>query len=452
MNQYFWQLFVFLFLIMIPLQRAKGQVYEVKHVLQLNIDSAIGPATLDIIESALKKLTESPHKETSALLIQMTTPGGLVSTTKQILNLFGESAVPIIVWIAPQGSSATSAGAIISLGAHLLFMSQGTNIGAATPISMSGDLDKKDKTKETSDGSDVRAKAVNDLAALVKSMAESKGRNVQAYELMISQALSYSAQEAKEKNIIDGIANSEAEIWKQIEGKPVQLGTKKLVIKTEIPTLTHYEPSVRQKLLLFFTNPEMSYILFMAAMALLYFEFQAPGGFVAGAVGVLLLIFSGMGFQLLTVNMGGILLLALAMVFFIVEIYVPSFGLLSLAGIGSLIAGSLILYETDDSLMQLDLMLIAGTVIPLVAVMLLMGYLFWRTRVKRPINNFFSVMNRQGPITRRLEDESGLHFYQVRVDGQIWRASSSTLYNIGDHVEVKESNDHKLTLEIVKKV
>jgi membrane protein implicated in regulation of membrane protease activity len=84
--------------------------------------------------------------------------------------------------------------------------------------------------------------------------------------------------------------------------------------------------------------------------------------------------------------------------------------------------------------------------------MLLMGYLFWRTRVKRPINNFFSVMNRQGPITRRLEDESGLHFYQVRVDGQIWRASSSTLYNIGDHVEVKESNDHKLTLEIVKKV
>jgi membrane-bound serine protease (ClpP class) len=443
----FWIFLVSFFLLSSLIKASAQETYVIKDMLQININSAIGPATYEYLKSALHQLPPL----NAALLIKMSTPGGLVSTTKQILNLMGESHVPVIIWIAPQGSSATSAGAIISAGAHFIFMSQGTNIGAATPIGLGGDLAPK-KNESQNDTGDVRAKAVNDLVALTKSLAQSKGRNASAFESMITNATSFSAKDALANHVIDGIADDEKQIWSQLDSKEIQIQNKKYKISCLHPTITNFEPNLGQQLLLFFANPEMAYILFLTAIALFYFEFQAPGGYVAGAFGIICLIFAGIGFQLLTVNLGGILFLALALSFFVVEIYLPSFGLLSLAGMAALIAGSLILYKTDDSLMALDHSIIAAAVIPLILTMGLMAFLFFKTRTKKNISNFFTVLNNHGPIVGILTPEGDDYFYQVKVDGQIWRSHGKLALEHGDIVEVKPSDSSKLTLEIVKKI
>ena len=198
--------------------------YRIESVFQVNIESAIGPAIYDYLRTSMEHIEKVNGKNPNhALLIKMSTPGGLVSTTKQILNLMGETSFPVIVWIGPQGSSATSAGAIISAGAHYIYMSEGTNIGAATPIGLGGDLapsknnkeNEKDKESKSSD-SDVRSKAINDLVALTKSLAESKGRNPEAFGMMITQATSLTAKEALKKNVINGMANEISDIWPQL--------------------------------------------------------------------------------------------------------------------------------------------------------------------------------------------------------------------------------------------
>ncbi|MDH4466447.1 MAG: hypothetical protein QE271_00195 [Bacteriovoracaceae bacterium] len=439
---------------------APKNTYQIESVFQIDIDSAIGPATYDYLKTSVEQIEKINSKNpTNALLIKMSTPGGLVSTTKQILNLMGETTFPIIVWIGPQGSSATSAGAIISAGAHYLYMSEGTNIGAATPIGIGGDLGPKKNNKEKeeekvtkSPDSDVRSKAINDLVALTKSLAESKGRDAAAYEMMITQAKSFTAQEALSKNVINGIANEMSDIWPKLLKSSFKIKNQAYSIVIDQPNVSFIKPTLGQQLLTIFTNPEIAYLLFLAGLALLYFEFQAPGGYVAGSFGILALIFAAMGFQFLTINFGGIFLIILSLGLFVVELYLPSFGLLSLAALASLIAGSLILYKTDDSLFELSHFVILSAIAPLILGMGLMIFLLYKTRPKEKIGNFFSILNTHGQVVGELMSESEIHFYQVKVDGQIWRAKTSQVYNIGDLVQVMSKQTSDLTLEIIKKL
>ena len=177
---------------------------EVKNILYLQIDSSINLATFNYLDSALAKAKLDGD---DAILIRLNTPGGLVSTTKKILTLIGDSDIPFIVWIAPEGASATSAGAIISSAAHALYMSEGTNIGAATPIGLSGDL-PGGESKNTKDitptpaGGDLRKKAINDLVALVQSLSEARKRNATLFGEMVSEGKSFKAHEAFEKKQI----------------------------------------------------------------------------------------------------------------------------------------------------------------------------------------------------------------------------------------------------------
>ena len=201
-----------LFLLSSPL--LFGKTYSIKSILSVNIDSSINPATLSYLQSAYKKAEE---KKNTALLIKLDTPGGLVSTTKSILTLMGKSSVPTIIWITPEGASATSAGAIISSGAHFLFMSQGTNIGAATPVQMGKDIPK-----------DLRNKAINDLVALVSSLSVARGRNSKLFAEMIKTAKSYQAEKALKHKIINGITNDLDSVLKSINHKSFSLKGKNI--------------------------------------------------------------------------------------------------------------------------------------------------------------------------------------------------------------------------------
>ena len=212
----------------------------------LNINSTINPATFNYLKSFKEK--HSPQKN-NLILIKLNTPGGLISTTKKIISWIGESDSPIIIWITPEGASATSAGAIISSAAHFIFMNQGSSIGAATPIGLSGDIKQED----------ARSKAINDLVSLVKSLSEARMRRSGPFELMIKEASSFTAQEAKQKNIITGIASGLHEIKTSLHGRRTVIKGEQLTLAFDKALeIESIEMDLGQKLLNIFADPTIA--------------------------------------------------------------------------------------------------------------------------------------------------------------------------------------------------
>lgn len=407
--------------------------YPVKKITFLEVSASINPATLSYLETEMKKSSPSNGE---MLVIKMNTPGGLVTTTKDIITLIGESDIPVGVWISPEGASATSAGAIIASSAHLLVMNEGTNIGAATPIGMGSDIEQKD----------ARAKAINDLVALVSSLAEARGRNAQAFSKMISEAASYGALEAKNKGIIDEIINSQVDLIEFINGREIRLKGKDLKLKVLAGAeLTSKEMDPGQQILNIFANPMTAYICFIIGAALLYLEFQAPGGFIAGSVGVVFLVLAGIGFQVLPLNFGALGLIILSFALFILEVYITSYGILALAGAAALVFGSLFLFRTENAYIDIHLPLILSVVAAILLYVLLVGYVLFKG-FSRKKKEFFSSKNKFAHISKFLKEEDGEQFYQVRVGGEIWNAKSQKTYQAGDKVKVLEQDNDKMLL------
>ncbi len=414
-----------------------AQTITVKNILVTTINSSINPATYNYLQEAFKK---AEHESFEMVLIKINTPGGLVSTTKDILTLIGASNFPTIIWVTPEGASATSAGAIIASGAHFIFMSEGTNIGAATPIEMSGDIKEKD----------AKSKAINDLVALVQSLSESRGRNGQLFGEMVEKASSFKEHQALEKNLINGIANKEENILQQINNKNVTIKGVVHAIKTESAKFTDYNMDFGQKILDMFANPSMAYILFLIGAALIYLELQAPGGFIAGSIGAICLILAGIGFQILQLNIGALGLIILSFILFMLELYVTSYGLLAIAGMVSLIFGSLFLFRSDNTYLELSRTLIfsavgsIGLFLSLITAFIIKDFL----NIKSKSKNFFNLVGQKAIVIDNLDIVDDLFVYQIKVEGEIWKAQSRTKYNIGDHCEIKEHDKEKLTLII----
>lgn len=437
--------------------------YEIHHLSILKIDSSINPAIKNYISTEFKKLNA---RKNVAALIKMDTPGGLVSTTKEIMTEIGEANFPVIIWITPEGASATSAGAIIASSAHILVMSEGTNIGAATPITMSGDIDgnksplnnsplnkdKKDLKEEiikAPKGSDARAKAINDLVALVTALSKSRGRNPEAFSKMISEAASFDNQVALEKGIIDGVVSSQVKLLEFINGRSVKVKGKKYTLKTKPGMNTEVvDLDPGQALLNVFANPTTAYILFIIGAALLYLEFQAPGGFIAGALGAVFLVLSGIGFQVLPMNYGALGLILLSFILFIIEIYVTSYGILTLGGIASLVFGSLFLFRTENAYLQIQMPVVLAVVAAIVLYVLVIGYVFLKMKRKKG-EHFLTMEGDTGVITRFDREEENEFYYQMKINGEIWKAKSKNKYTKNAKVKViNQDNDHMiLTLE-----
>lgn len=407
-----------------------ASTYTVDKITQLEINSSINPATLNYIKTNITKASQG-----EVILIKLNTPGGLVSTTKDIMTDIGASKVPIIIWVYPEGASATSAGAIIASSAHILLMGQGTNIGAATPIGLGKDIEQ----------ADARNKAINDLVANVSALSELRNRNADAFSKMISEAKSYTANEALKLKIIDSIVSSDSELIKFLDQRNVKVGANflKLSLKENVQ-FNIVEMDAGQALLDILANPSFAYILFMLGAALLYFEFQAPGGFIAGGLGVGCLIFAGIGFQVLPLNFGSFGLIVLAFVLFVMEIYITSYGLLSLAGLASLIAGSLFLFRSDDGYLELQTSMILSTVSAVVLIMGSIAYMFYRDS-KRDKSSF-DIANKHGHVSKLLEFSR----YQIKVSGEIWNAICEESLDIGDEVVVVEQLKNELTLKVKK--
>ena len=281
----------------------KREKYLISSILVMNIDSTINPATANYLQTGFQKAQNEGHQ---LILIKLNTPGGLVTTTKDILTQIGKAPIPVAIWITPEGASATSAGAIIASGAHFLFMQNGTNMGAATPVTMKEDM-----------GKDLRSKAINDLTALTSSLAKARGRNGEPFKKMIEEAASYGADEALEKKMINSLAHNLNDILSFLKTAQTTIqGKKYQVSMPHRPKVSDFDMDLVQKILNIFAHPSVAYILFLLGAALLYFELQAPGGFIAGAIGAICLLLAGIGLQVLPLNWGAMGLIVLAFILF----------------------------------------------------------------------------------------------------------------------------------------
>lgn len=424
------QLFIFVFLLL-P-HHLFSKTITINEIRLLSVNSAITPATFDYLKQNFENLPEN-----SLIVVRLNTPGGLVSTTKDIITLIGKEKRPFAVWITPEGASAASAGAIIASAAHFIFMSPGTNMGAATPVGLGEDI------KE----SDGRKKALNDLSAMVRSLSSSRGRPHEPFEKMITKAESYTAQESEKLKIIDGIIHNEKEIESIITNKSITIDGESINLETKELTFKVYDPSLGQKILEVLANPSTAYILFLLGVALLYFEFQAPGGYVAGSVGICFLILSAISFQVLPLDWGSMGLIIAGIFLLILEIFVVSYGILSIAGLAAFVMGSLFLFHGESGFISIEYPIIFSS---LAGVVLGLGLIVWflikENKKNKGTENFFLPVGATGHILTIL----GPHDFQVKVKGEIWHAKSQEHLVMGDSIIVDSADDKGLILNIKK--
>lgn len=404
--------------------------FNVNQISYLDIDSAITPATLEYLQTQLKNI---PPK--SLIVIRMNTPGGLVTTTKDIIAALDSHQSPKVIWVTPAAASAASAGAIISAVADFIVMSPGTTIGAATPVGISEDL------KE----SDGKNKVLNDLIALVSGLAEHRGRDPRPFIEMISQAKSFSDSQALQEGISLGSAQSTQDIIDLLQNKTFRRKeiTYALNFSLQLDHQT-YSPNLYQSVLSILAQPQLAYILFLLGIALIYFELQAPGGYIAGGLGVTSLIIAAISFQVLPLNWGAMGLIILGFILFILEIYIISYGLLSIGGIISLTLGSLFLFQTEHALIMPPQTIILSTLFSILLVMAGLTFFLFRTRKKNDYA-FFSPLGKEGVVLK-----TSKLLPQVKIEGQIWNAVSIDPLEINDRVIVIGYDNQKLEVIVSK--
>ena len=321
-------------------------------VLELKIDDQITPASAEVITSAI---TRAEREGASALIITLNTPGGLDTSMREIISRMDGSRVPIIVYVAPSGARAASAGFIILIAADVAAMAPGTASGAAHPVMADGrDLDKT-----------MSEKVVNDAAAFLRSHAEKRGRDPQTGESAIRESKSFTEREALEKHLIEIIARDEQDLLSQLDGRTItRVDGSQTVLHVADEKLVEITPTIRQRLLMALADPRTAFVLFALGALCVYFEFQHPGAIVPGVVGILSVVLALYGFHMLPINLTGLLLIVVAIGLFVLEAKVGGFGVLGLGGIAAAIVGSLILIDVPNPELRLPLRLVLAVVIP----------------------------------------------------------------------------------------
>src|SRR5262249_48440992 len=320
-------------------------------VLELKIDDLITPAVAEVITSAI---TRAERENASALIITLNTPGGLDPSMRDIIARMDNSPVPVIVYVAPSGARAASAGFIILIAADVAAMAPGTATGAAHPVMADGT--EMNKT--------MAEKVVNDAAAFLRSHAEERGRDPQIAESAIRESKSFSETEALDKHLIEIIARDEQELLSKLEGRTItRVDGSKLVMQVAGESLAEITPTIRQRLLMALADPRIAFILFAIGALCIYFEFQHPGAIVPGVVGSISVVLALYGFHMLPINLLGVVLILVAIGLFVVEAKVGGFGVLGLGGIVAAVIGSLILIDVPYPELRLPLKLVLAVVI-----------------------------------------------------------------------------------------
>lgn len=384
-------------------------------VLIMQVSDAISPGTAEFIRKGIKK-AENEHAV--CLIIELDTPGGLAESMRKIIQDILASKVPVVVYVAPSGARAASAGVMITMAADIAAMAPGTNIGAAHPVGAGGQ-EIEGKMSE---------KVVNDMVAHAKSVAQQRGRNQEWVERAIRESVSATESEALKQGIIDLVAQDTEDLIRQLDGRNV---AGKGTLRLEGVRRTVLEEDLRTKILKTISNPNIAYILLMIGLAGLYFELSHPGALFPGVIGGICLVLAFFALQTLPVNYAGILLIVLAIIFFILEMKIASYGLLSIAGVASLLLGSLMLFEGEGQGAGVSWRILIPTLLVISGFFTAVAFLVFRAQLSKPRSGSAGLVGEIGVVKKALALEG-----KVFVHGELWNARANAPIEEGVQVRV----------------
>jgi membrane-bound serine protease (ClpP class) len=397
--------------------------------LVITVADPISPAVAEFITDALQQASETTA---AAIIIALDTPGGLVEATRKIVQAIYACEVPVIVYVTPSGARAASAGVMITMAADLAVMTPGTNIGAAHPVGAGGQ-----EIAET-----MAEKAVNDMVAFAKGIAQRRGRNEKWAEQAVRKSVSITAAEAVEKNVVDLVADDMQDLIRKAHGRDIE---GKGVLKIENKRKTEIRENIRTKVLKTISDPNIAYILLMIGLAGLYFELSHPGTIFPGVVGGIALILAFFSLQTLPINTAGILLILLSVILFILELKVTSYGMLSVAGVVSLVLGSLMLFKGAGPHFQVALGILLPTALLISGFFIMLAYLVVRAHSGKTWTGQDGLINEVG-VVKQVDGRHG----KIQVRGELWKAVFTASTSVGEEVQVQAVQDLVLTASPLK--
>ncbi len=396
------------------------------NILLIDVAAPINPVIASFIADTI---TTANRNNNRAVLIELDTPGGLDTAMRDIIQAQLNSHIPTIVYVAPQGARAASAGALITLAADFAVMAPGTNIGAATPVSIGGGDSGADDT--------MMKKVANDAAAYARSLAQKRGRNQDWAEEAVRDGVSISAEEALDLAVIDLMAEDRDDLLRRLDGyKFIREGVVKVFFSAGAEVIT-VEMNWRQKILNALSNPSFAYLLMMLGILGIFFEISQPGSIFPGAVGAIAILLALFAFSALPVNYVGALLIVVAFILFVLEANVPSYGMLAIGGAIAMGFGSLMLIDSSDPYLQISRAVIAATVLSCAAFTTFATTMVVKTQRRHSHFGQEGLIGQHGEAMETIDADSGRAF----VHGESWSARADEPVAIGEQIIVIEVMD-----------
>lgn len=397
-------------------------------VIAVRLEGPVSPVMDDVLRAALER---AHRRRATAVLIEVNTPGGLESSMRTMIQRLLASEVPVLAWVTPSGAHAASAGVFIVMACDVAAMAPGTNIGAATPISMSGPMD-----------STLSRKATNDASAFARTIAAQRGRNIRWAERAVREAISASETEAVADSVVDFVAGTQAEVLAKAHGRAWRRGDLVRTLALENAVVTRLDPDFRQRLLGHIADPNVAYILMMLGFYGLIFELQNPGAILPGVVGGICLVLAFFALSTLPVNAAGVALVVLGLAFLLAEIKVASHGMLAIGGTIALALGTLMLFRSGTVSVSLPVV-VTGTGVTAAFFLWVIGAGLRAGR--RPVaTGAGGLVGLRGTVVERI-DGTG----RVRLGDEIWNAAAADPAEVGEEIEVVGSSGLQLTVKRV---
>jgi membrane-bound serine protease (ClpP class) len=400
-------------------------------VASIEMDGAITPVTVRLLTMALDR---AQSEGAQALIVQLNTPGGLERSMRSMVQTILGSPIPVIVYVAPTGARAASAGVFITMAAHVAAMAPATNIGAAHPVAVGGSMDKE-----------MSKKVENDAAAFARSIATERGRNAEWAEKAVRSSVSATEREAVKLKVVDLVAENVPDLLAKIDGRALKTPKGSVTLATKDAPVKVIEVRFRDRFLALISDPNVAYLLMMAGMLGIFFELSNPGSVLPGVIGGISLILAFFAFQSLPVNWAGLLLILFGLVLLIAEIKIVSHGVLAIGGVVAMLLGSLMLYDAPETrgirLSWFVIIPTVGTTAGLVFFAVTMGV---RALYRPSVTGSSAMVGRIG-VTRTPLGPEG----QVLIDGELWRAvSPDGRIEAGEAVQVTAIDG--LTIKVIR--
>ncbi len=418
---------IFLLSIGIP-----GHSEEKAPVFVAEVDGIINPATAKFITESIDQAVQEGGQ---CLIIQLDTPGGLMDSMRNIVKKFLASPIPIIVYVAPSGARAASAGVFITMAANIAAMAPGTHIGAAHPVTLGEGKESKTMSE----------KIVNDTVSYIKTIAKTRGRNVGWGEQAVRKSVSITEEEALKLHVIDLISPDVQDLLAKLDGRVVKFDgvTRTLLTKGIQPR--SIKMSWRYKLLDTISNPSIAYILLMLGIYGIFFELSNPGAILPGVVGGIFLILAFYALQMLPVSFAGLALILFGIILFIAEIKVVSHGLLAIGGVISLFLGSLMLIESPTEYMRISLSVIIPAVLVSAAFFMFAVTKAIKARLTKPTTGMEGLIGETGTVSTSIAPEG-----KVSIHGEFWNAMSDQKIEAGEKIQVTGVMNLKLKVKRIE--